>query len=127
MISYTQWKKEYLFDGKTIPIYLVLVEFIALIVNMYLGHFNIFDVSYSLVGIISSYAVFTDLYAHEWIPKMYDISLKEYIKKIFSFRTHDIYGLIIGIIASFLLNIYLIIVPLALISIGYIVKSRFYH
>ena len=86
--------------------------------------------------VITSYGVFTDLVAHLWWDGLrIDISLKSFIHKIFHFRWHDGYGIIIFFI-SFVLSESIIhynpiLVAVVSFSIGIILLeltlTRFYH
>jgi hypothetical protein len=133
MTTYAEWKKKYFFKGKTLPIYFTFVNFLIFSAFLVYFHANLYIVIFSFIGAISSYAVFTDLYAHLWTPQSSGLTLKQWLVKLISLRTHDIYGLaftiiaIGGLISLIPLLILVICFVLAVLSIYCIVKSRFYH
>lgn len=132
-MDYETWKKKYLFAGETPPIYFTFINFLIFTAIALLNQNSRFIATFSIIGMISSYAVFTDLYAHLWTPKVSDISLKDWFTKFMDFRTHDVYGVGFTIVAviglSLRINSYALLAPLVLsiLTIYYIIHSRFYH
>lgn len=132
-MNYAEWKREYLWKGKAIPIYLLLINFIIFAGYTIVYHSSLIAVIFGIVGMVSSYAVFTDLYAHLWTFHYSNISLKEWLYKFTVLRTHDVYGIAFSIIAG--LGIYMvaravyisITFVFSIISLYCIVVSRFYH
>jgi len=172
-MRYKYWKENYFWKGKTIGIYIMMLDFAVFSILTYIYRENSILFVLLFANSIISYAIFTDLYAHLWydnynnslsfreylrhflllfifvhnvayysnLVDLYgdvvtkyqgDNTLKDYLKKIISGRTHDIYGLvaIIGI-TLFIYQIQpilmLVLSVLTLIALALVFKTKFYH
>lgn len=172
-MRYKYWKENYFWKGKTIGIYIMMLDFAIFSILMYIHRENSILFILLFANSVISYAVFTDLYAHLWydnynnsssfreylgqflllfifihnvayysnLADLYgdvvsryqgDNTLKGYLKKIISGRTHDIYGLVaIGGITLFIYQIQpilmLVLLVLTLIALALVFKTKFYH
>lgn len=132
-ISYPEWKRHYFLKGRSEPIYTNIVQFIiiwAMFIDGYLTYgTNIVVFIEMFMASIISYSTFTDQYAHMIIWKPGNMPLRQYISKIFHFRTHDIWGQAI-VIVIMLFNASIlgdIVILLSIVQILGYIEIRFYH
>lgn len=135
-MHWKQWLQGYFYKGKTIGIYLLMVLIVFAGYTIFIDRLVLLPFIFSLIMLLTSYAVFTDMVAHLWYDD-YDsnISEEEYIYKILHFRTHDLYGLaifiisLIGLIATATINvdIGMVFISVTILIMLLIVNTRFYH
>jgi len=128
------WTTHYFLKGKTPSIYLLLIAFIILSINIFITN----GVKLILLYIISvtTIATTTDLVAHLFYDGFVNgISYKTFFKNVIYGRIHDIYGMIINIVLLSILEILnsikiiivLILYLIYLYVIIILIKSKFYH
>ncbi len=128
------WTTHYLLKGKTPSIYLLLIAFIILSINIFFTN----GIRLILLYIISvtTIATTTDLVAHLFYDSFVDrISYKTFFKNVIYGRTHDIYGMIINMVSLSILEILnpvkiitvIILYLIYLYVIIILIRSKFYH
>lgn len=128
-LSYSEWKV-YLREGKTIPVDLAFGLALLSLYVLFVSRLEFIDFSLSLIAVIASYGMFTDFYAHLfWDGYDADITLKEWFHKLKRLRQHDVSALVIinamiGLSDKIML---LVTIPMSLVILYYLVKTRFYH
>lgn len=129
-MNYREWKYKYLLKGKTKGIYSVGFLSILFGAMVLFDRLDFFRLILSLIALIASYAVFTDLYAHLFYDSYYSgITKGRWFRLLLRGRCHDITGLLIALLCSAFLGV----IPFVLsflsagIVIYYIYKTRFYH
>lgn len=132
--EWKKWLNTKFYRGKTIGIYLLLTVFIISLVELTINRISLFTFIPLIVMTIADYAVFTDLVAHLWYDEWQgDMSFSQFIKLIFSGRTHDIYGLLVFMVADAVAYqhtnkvISVISGVLIIVVMYYLFKTRFYH
>ncbi len=129
-LSWQEWVHGYFYRGRTSAVYLSIIITIASIINVYIYRSYLIQFTLSFMVSLFAYAVFTDLVSHLITDTpASNISIKEFIHKFLSIRTHDIYGLIMVIGMSLFIRNYLaIIIAIAsALLIAILFKIRFYH
>lgn len=128
------WVRHYFFGGKTLGIYNLIIMFGLSLFELFFLRFTLYTFILALLMVITSYGVFTDFVAHLWSDE-YDsrITMEEFFMKVIKGRTHDLYGLIIFMVALFMLanaiNIVIgaILAGLSFSTLSLLVRTKFYH
>jgi uncharacterized membrane protein YesL len=127
--QWNNWKRAF-WRGKLPIIYFMLID-VALVFALTIYHHTAIQFYAYFIASIATYGVFTDEVAHLFpLYNSNEISFKEWIKKVFSGRTHDVYGMVITMIAvavSSLGIIQIIIIAISLIQVSAFAVTRFYH
>jgi len=127
--QWDNWKKAF-WHGR-LPIIYLMIGDVALVFALTIYHHTAIQFYAYFIASIATYGVFTDEVAHLFpLYNDNEISFKEWIKKVFSGRTHDVYGMVIIIIAVAVCSlgiIQMIIIPLCIIQIIGFAYYRFYH
>lgn len=107
-MDWKKWAKLFWsFDPNMLAVYLTLSMFIFIFL-LFLGVLPTFDplgIFFSVIAILSIYAVFTDEVAHLYPYINSPITHREWLSKVIHGRTHDVYGMVIFYV-SFIFAVY---------------------
>jgi hypothetical protein len=126
--KWNDWKKKF-WSGKLPIIYLMILDVGLVLALTVYYHTTVHFYAY-FISSIAVYGVFTDEVAHLYPLYPADDTLKQWLLKVLSGRTHDVYGMIIVIVAMAVTSLGLIqisIIALSIIQIMTFAAERFYH
>ncbi|MCL5803274.1 MAG: hypothetical protein ACYDCP_03075 [Thermoplasmataceae archaeon] len=130
-VNFREWK-HFFITGKTKGVYLALLAFAVFAILILYNRENLFFFTVIQVGSFASFGVLVDLISHLFNDRYQSgIPFDQWVRRFKSGRTHDIYGIIVQIVASAIdlveFHLAFVLWILLLPEAYMIVKARFYH